>query len=320
MTINLSAITVSQTVASGATSLAVTLPATIAADEKIYVLLSITTGTADVTVTPPTGFVSRGVVYDSGSSQGVHLHLYRKTAVGTEDGTAVTFGLGTPSGQSVAMAFTANADVSASEVGSAVIGNSSTTVATGSVTTSGARRLLYAAISRVGSASGQGFTAADTELQEVVTSNTSVALYATAAVAAGTYSKTVTANIASSTGAGMIFALTEDVVSQPPNLVVTKTEGYAVLDATGSTASQGGALSYAISPTTGVFSIAAGKWAVPMSSTGPTIYTVTVTESGSGLTDNTPQVTVSQFSTGVGASQTGEMEVVRWSAVDNAWQ
>lgn len=62
------------------------------------------------------------------------------------------------------------------------------------------------------------------------------------------------------------------VSTGPPVVIGAVTENMAVIDATGSTGN--GPFTYAISPTTGVVTIASGIWSVPSGAT----YTVTVTD------------------------------------------
>lgn len=68
----------------------------------------------------------------------------------------------------------------------------------------------------------------------------------------------------------------------PPTAKVTGTVGQAVIDATGSTTTNGGTLSYAISPA-GPVQLAPGIWRVTQGNTAAT-YTVTVTETSSAGT------------------------------------
>lgn len=77
----------------------------------------------------------------------------------------------------------------------------------------------------------------------------------------------------------------------PPILSFVTSYSYAVLDARGSTAQAGGSLSYTISPSIGVIEPVDGLFLIPRGGSD-TVYTVTVTESGSGLTDNTPTETI----------------------------
>lgn len=58
---------------------------------------------------------------------------------------------------------------------------------------------------------------------------------------------------------------------------------YALLDATGSTSVNGGALSYSISPSTGSFQLSTGKFIVPMTTTASSV-SLTVSEAGGGST------------------------------------
>lgn len=316
MAINIGPVAVTAATTSGETPLAVAMPAVVNAGDRIVVVIGETTGTSDVPFTTPAGWTLKGGVYDSGSSQGVRMNVYQKTdpAVGSEDGTTVNFDAPGTDGRMLAFSFTTNANIA--ELATAQV-SSGGVIGSGSVVTSGVRRLVSSFIQRTGS-SGVVWTGPDTELVEHSTSNTTMVLSASAEVAAGSYSRTATSSVASSTGAGMILALQEAVVATPPTLQLAKTEGFAVVDARASQAGQGGSLTYAISPATGVYEVEPGLWAVPASSTGPTVYTVTVTESPSGLTDNTPTVTVTQHQ--ANASNVGMLRKRKWSELDQQWQ
>lgn len=73
----------------------------------------------------------------------------------------------------------------------------------------------------------------------------------------------------------------------PPTPALTTLDGVAVIDARGSTAPSGKALSYSIAPATGVTQIVTGVFAVPK--TVSATYTVTVTDTGSGLSKTIQQ-------------------------------
>lgn len=83
------------------------------------------------------------------------------------------------------------------------------------------------------------------------------------------------------------------VVPNPPDAVASLNTAWARIDATASTAGNGGALSYAISPSTGTITPASGVFFVP---TGAT-YTITVTE---GAQSDTVTVVVPTASAGGG--------------------
>lgn len=80
-----------------------------------------------------------------------------------------------------------------------------------------------------------------------------------------------------------------------PPTVVAKTVPGTIIDATGSAPGQGGTITYTISPTTAVTTLSPGVWSA--APTVQTTYTITGTESGTGLKD-TAQVTVTPPSGG----------------------
>jgi hypothetical protein len=121
----------------------------------------------------------------------------------------------------------------------------------------------------------------------------------------GTYVLRLTATDSSgNSGADTVTVTATGSVSAPR--AVASSSQNPVVRANASTPGSGGNLSYAISPTTGVTSIAPGVWQVP-DPTVNTVYTVTVTEAGSGLTDTaTTTVTPSgRASIGTKVKQSG---------------
>lgn len=88
-----------------------------------------------------------------------------------------------------------------------------------------------------------------------------------------------------------------------PSINTSVVPGYAKLDATGSAAVNGGALTYSLSPTTGVIQPSTGIFYVPQASTAST-YTLTVAESGAGT--STRSVTIPAL-TAASSSQTTVM-------------
>lgn len=102
-------------------------------------------------------------------------------------------------------------------------------------------------------------------------------------------------------------------VPSGPTIATTIHGGYAKLDATGSTAIAGGALTYSISPSTGVIQPTTGIFYIPQAS-GPSVYTLTVSESGGGT--STRSVTI-PASTAAASSQT---TVMTQRFIGGAWQ
>ena len=93
---------------------------------------------------------------------------------------------------------------------------STAATATGSISPAGLDDwdIIYSAATR----SGNTFTAPDTEVDDYLPStNTSAAVYALTGQAAGTYSKTVTANGTSGTGLGVIVAIPKYVAPVIPS-------------------------------------------------------------------------------------------------------
>lgn len=78
-----------------------------------------------------------------------------------------------------------------------------------------------------------------------------------------------------------ITALTPLATGTPSAQATATSQSYSLVDAR-SSSSGGGSLTYAISPSTGVISIASGYWAVPRG-VNTVNYTVTVTDTTSGL-------------------------------------
>lgn len=98
-----------------------------------------------------------------------------------------------------------------------------------------------------------------------------------------------------------------------PTVATAITPGYAKLDATGSRAIGSGALSYSLSPSTGVVQPSTGIFYVPQAST-TSVYTLAVTESGGGTT--TRNVTIPAL-TAAASSQT---TVMTQRYIANTWQ
>jgi len=91
-----------------------------------------------------------------------------------------------------------------------------------------------------------------------------------------------------------------DLPSGAPTTAVTGYSPVAVIDATASSATSGGALSFAISPTTGVVQIATGIWKVPVpvANASAVTYTVTTIESGGGTSTGSYTVNPSAGTSG----------------------
>lgn len=91
-----------------------------------------------------------------------------------------------------------------------------------------------------------------------------------------------------------------DLPSGAPTTAVTGYSPVAVIDASASSATSGGALSFSISPSTGVVQIATGIWKVPVpaANASAVTYTVTTTESGGGSSTGTFAVNPSSGTAG----------------------
>lgn len=112
-------------------------------------------------------------------------------------------------------------------------------------------------------------------------SNASSLTTATAPLAtAGTYTFQLSAtdNVGATTTSTVSYTVTS---TSPPVENTTVITGIAIIDASGSTAASGGALTYSISPSTGTSQLASGVFMVPRG-TSSTTYTVTVVEAGGG--------------------------------------
>lgn len=97
-----------------------------------------------------------------------------------------------------------------------------------------------------------------------------------------------------------------------PSIATAITPGYAKLDATGSAAVSGGALTYSVSPSTGVVQPSTGVFYIPQASTSST-YTLTVAEAGAGT--STRSVTIPAL-TSAASSQT---TVMTQKFIGGAW-
>jgi len=86
-----------------------------------------------------------------------------------------------------------------------------------------------------------------------------------------------------------------------PTLVLSTKADYFFIDARGSTKGGTGALSYGITPSTGTFEIAEGAFLVPRGA-ADVVYTVRVTEAGTGKYDQTPTITVPALVSGSSGS------------------
>lgn len=98
-----------------------------------------------------------------------------------------------------------------------------------------------------------------------------------------------------------------------PSVSTTITPGYAKLNATGSTAVNGGALTYSLSPSTNVIQPSTGIFYVPQASTATT-YTLTVSESGGGSTSKS--VTIPALT----AASSSQTTVMTQRFIGGAWQ
>lgn len=98
-----------------------------------------------------------------------------------------------------------------------------------------------------------------------------------------------------------------------PSVSTTITPGYAKVDATGSAAVNGGALSYSLSPSTGVLQPTAGIFYVPQTSSAQT-FTLTVSEAGGSSTNSS--VTVPAL---VSAASSGT-SVLTQRYIGGSWQ
>lgn len=98
-----------------------------------------------------------------------------------------------------------------------------------------------------------------------------------------------------------------------PSVATTVTPGYAKIDATGSRPAGTGALSYSLTPTTGVLQPSPGIFYVPQAATS-SVYALTVAESGAGST--TRNVTVPAL-TAAASSQT---TVMTQRYIGGSWQ
>lgn len=102
---------------------------------------------------------------------------------------------------------------------------------------------------------------------------------------------------ANDTAAGALPAAVV-IATTAPNLISTLAPDMAVIDSRNSTAGSAGSLTYTISPSIGVIEPLDGLFIIPRNPDSAVEYTITVTESPSGLTDSLPKVTVPKISTG----------------------
>lgn len=106
----------------------------------------------------------------------------------------------------------------------------------------------------------------------------------------------------------LVFSPQASVGNPQPHISIL--QPMAVIDCTGTTAANGGALNFTISPSVGVIEHSEGYFAVPQT-TVPQIYNVTIIETGGGSTISQVTVPALPSSGGTGGNGTG-VEIVRW--------
>lgn len=117
----------------------------------------------------------------------------------------------------------------------------------------------------------------------VTLSSTTVANPTWTAATAGTYGfhVVITDSLGASSSANVNVAITTQTggSTTPTAAAIVNSSSLAIINATSSTASSGGALSFTISPSSGTSQIATGIFTVPVTSSDQ-VFTVTVTEAG----------------------------------------
>lgn len=122
--------------------------------------------------------------------------------------------------------------------------------------------------------------------------------------------ETITATSAPFDAMGSALVFAPQAVVGNPQAHISILQPMAVIDCTGTTPANGGALSFTISPSVGVIEHSEGYFAVPQT-TVPQIFNVTIIETGGGSTVS--QVTVPALASGGGSGGTGTgVEIVRW--------
>lgn len=205
---------------------AVAKPTGVADNDTLVAVITIPTlaGTSSV-VTPPSGegWVEIGHFHaPAASAIGVTQAWFMKpipVAAAESQTTYVFTGTNVAAARSLAQMFRMTGRVRSATGVVTASSSRSTSVATtptGTVTPTGLDDwdILYSGSTR----SNNTFTGPDTELDDYVpAANTSSAIYALTGQAAGTYSKTVTASTASSTGLGVIVAIPKYVAPVIPS-------------------------------------------------------------------------------------------------------
>lgn len=219
-------VTRSAATANGQSPAAVAKPSGVADNETLVAVITVPTlaGTSSV-VTPPSGegWLEIGHFHaPAASAIGVTQAWFMKpipVAAAEAQTTYVFTATNIAAARSTAQMFRLSGRATTADGVVKASASRSTSVATtptGSVSPAGLDDwdVLYSAATR----SNNTFTGPDTELDDYVpAANTSSAIYALTGQPAGTYSKTVTASTASSTGLGVIVAIPKYVAPVVPS-------------------------------------------------------------------------------------------------------
>lgn len=276
--------------ANGATSFATPLarPTGLVDGQFMVMALAVQTNTtgADATFTVPAGWTLIQQLQDDDSTTRVKLGLWYKYASGESSTYATSWSSTATFGRAIGaiLAYSGvhpTTPIVGTEKGIAKTATTTTARTTPTITTAASRRILSFFADPY--ASGTAFpSAADTLRVALGQSNIELAVTdSNGMVAAGSISRTATANTSSNTAVTAIIALNPD--PDPP--VVAGSVGttqWVEIDYRSST-SPSGSTSWAISPSADVVLLSNGYWMAPMSADSAKSYTVTVTDTVSGI-------------------------------------